>query len=126
MQETTQTSESSGGNKFTVLVFAIVALGAILYCLGEIEPNYQSARYEYLFGNRYNSYGYSSYSNSGDYYRYKGEMEDFTMIAGGAALVGIIAGFRRRKEGGLVRIGFIGSLIAAALAAYTAVEYNLF
>jgi hypothetical protein len=121
-----ETSQQSGGKQFLGVLFALVALGAILYCLGEVADNYQSARYDYLFGsNRYDSYGYNSYSNSSSYYRYKEEMETYSMIAGAAAFLGVITGLRRRREGGMAVAGLVGSLIAAGLTAYTVIEYNL-
>jgi hypothetical protein len=107
--------------RFLALLFMLVSLGSIGYCLGETADNYRWARREYL-ENSFSGRGSSDYL----YYDYKEAMENEVLAAGVGGVLGLIFGFISRKKGGgtLSTVSIVGSLAGLGGVGFALSEYN--
>jgi hypothetical protein len=105
--------------KFIALLFALLSLGSIGYCVVETADNYRSARSDYL-GSR------SGSSDSYRYHDYRETMEYQVLVAGLGGVLGLVLGLRaRRRDGGTVEtVAVIGSVAGLVGVVFVLSEYN--
>jgi uncharacterized membrane protein YebE (DUF533 family) len=104
--------------KFIALLFALLSIGSIGYCLAETADNYRSAHRDFM----------ERRSGSADYrfYNYRETMEYEVLAAGAGGLLGLILGVMARKRGGgtMATVAIASSVAGLGGAVYVLAEYN--
>ena len=103
--------------KFIALLFALLSLGSIGYCIVETADNYRAARRDFLERPAGSNYLY---------YDYRETMEYEVLAAGVGGLLGLILGLMARKrDGGTVATVAVTSSVAGlGGVVFVLSEYN--